>query len=535
MKKLFALILALAMVFALAACSGGTDEDKDPADNSGQQTENKNTGTDNKDSNDKDSTPAGGTLDVALTNSFTGAYAIGKENPYRYSTFNQVYETLFCVVDGEYKGVLAESFERLDDTTYQIKLYNGITDSEGNPFTAEDAVWAIQAQKDNSCNMATYWEDNAAEVVDELTFTLKLNTDSIGAFYNLATRVFFCTEEAYNDSGDGMATFPIGTGPYKCDSYVEGSSCTLVKRDDYWKTENIPEISVANFDTINISYVPEATQMAIAIDSGSVKFAGQVDMSISGDVDTADGMQAIYMSNGTYNGMAFNMTGRIVSDNLKLRQAICYAIDCAGLAQGAYSGHATIMNNYGMPTASDYDESWTCPISYDLEKAKELLAEAGYPDGVKITLVSNNVGEDSLIAELAQGYLSMAGIDVYINFCDPATQSTVLNEGDWDICWVGGLAVSDMSVFYSNIYKNAQKGTSSYFNSDPELVEIYSKYYAAGGKTAENLQALYEYESANCTWFPLFNKQVLYALSDEYSYFFTNDLYMNLPVLGTIS
>lgn len=523
MKKIVSILLALVMVFALAACgdSGSKDNNSGNAGSNGASGDN--------------GQSASTVLDVALTNSFSGASAMGKENPYRTATFNQVYETLLCVVNGEYKGVMAESWEKLDDTTWKVKLYDGIKDSEGNAFTADDVVWILDMQKNNSHSLGDYYELGAGKKVDDLTVEISMNTDSEGCFYLVATRMFMCTQKAYEASSDGMATMPVGTGPYKCASYVEGSSCQLVKRADYWKTGDLPEVSVANFDTINISYLPEATQMSVAIDSGNVQFAGQVNMSISQDVDAAD-VQAIYTTNGTYNGMIFNMgNGRIVSDNLALRKAICYALDCAGLAQGAYSGHAVMMNTFGMNTATDFDESWTTDISYDLAKAKELLKEAGYENGVDITLVSNNVGEDSLISELAQGYLSQAGINVNINFVEPATQSTILAEGNWDIAWVGGMAVSDMSVFYTNIYKNAQKGQSAYFLSDPELIDLYTAYFAPGGKTAENLQALYEYTYENVTWFPMFHKQVLFALDNQYSSFVMHELYMNTAFLGTIA
>lgn len=530
MKKLLCMLLALVMLFALAACGGQTntpDPTKAPTDAKDPAAPGK---TD-------DPTPSGepAVLDVALTNAFSGAGAIGKENPYRFASFSQVYEALLCVVDGEYQGVLAESWKKLDDVTWEVKLSPNITDSKGNAFTADDLIWVLDMQKDNKCAVADYIDLGAGKKIDDQTVQITLNTDSEGAFYLLATRMWMCTKASYEASSDGMATMPVGTGPYVCTDYVEGSSATLAKRDDYWKTENIPAISVANYDTINISYLPEATQMSIAIDSGKVQFAGQVNMSISQDVDAAD-VQAIYMTNGTYNGMAFNMAkGRLVADNLALRKAVCYAIDCAGLATGAYSGHAVMMKTFGMDTATDFNSAWTTDISYDLDKAKELLKEAGYENGVSLTLVSNNVGEDALISELAQGYLSMAGIKLEINYVEPATQSTVLAEGNWDIAWVGGMAVSDMSIFYSNIYKNAQSGKSFYGLNDPELIELYQKYYAAGGKTAENLQALYEYTNENVTWFPMFHKQVLFALDNSYSTFRTHELYMNLPFLGTVA
>ncbi len=524
MKKLLCILLALAMTFALVACGEKTPSaDDTPGTNTQQPAQ-----------PDKPDAPAATVLDVALTNPFAGAFAIGQDNPYRSCTFNQVYETLLCVVNGEYKGVLAESWKKLDDVTWEIKLFDGIKDSEGQPFTADDVVWALDAQKAGNNNNAIYYETGAGKKIDDLTVQITMNTDSDGCFYLMATKMFFCTKESYDASSDGMATQPVGTGPYVCTSYVEGSSTTLAKNANYWKSENLPEVSVANFDTINISFLPEATQMSVAIDSGDVQFAGQVNMSISQDVDASD-MTAMYMTNGTYNGMAYNMgNGRPVADNLALREAIYYAIDCAGLAAGAYSGHAEEMNTIGMATAADFDPNWTIDYEYSIEKAKEKLAEAGYPDGIEITLVSNNVGEDALISELAQGFLSMAGITVNIDYVEPATQNARLAEGNWDICWSGGLGISDMSIFYSNLYKGGQNGETSFFLTDPELIDLYSKFYAAGGKTAENLEALYEYTKENLPWVPLFHKQVLMALDPQYTNFVTHELYMNFPFLGTV-
>ena len=87
-------------------------------------------------------------LHVALTNSFTGGSAINTADPYRYSTLNQVYETLLCYADGEYYGDFGGELEQTEPGVWSIQLYEGITDSEGNPFTADDVAWAFDAQKD---------------------------------------------------------------------------------------------------------------------------------------------------------------------------------------------------------------------------------------------------------------------------------------------------------------------------------------------------------------------------------------------------
>jgi len=478
----------------------------------------------------------GGTLKVALTNPFTGAAAINTANPYRYSTLNQVYETLLAYENGAYVGVLAKEWDKIDDYTWKVTLFDGIKDSKGNSFTSSDVAFVLNAQKDAGHNLNTYYEKDSVKVVSDTVFELTLRTDSVGAFYLLGVQMFQCTKAAYEGSSDNLATMPVGTGPYVCTNYIEGSSATLEKRTDYWKNANLPKASVANFDVIEISYVPEATQMSMAIESGNVHFAGQVAMSIAPQVDTFKGVTPLYISNGTYNGFSFNMNGRPVSDNKALREAVCYAIDPNGLIASVYSGHAALMNTYGMPTASDFDATWKTNKSYDPDMAKQKLAEAGYANGVTLTLLSNNVGEDSQMAELVQGYLGAVGITLQMDYVEPATQNARRMEGNWDINFAGGQGVLDMYIFWDNLYGiSGDTGMSRFFHNDPALYDVFTVFKAAGGKTTANLKALYEYEIDNVTWFPMFNKQTLYTFSDGYNNVYTNAAYQALPFLGTVS
>lgn len=476
----------------------------------------------------------GGTLKVALTNSFTGACAINTATPYRFASFSQVYESLLSLNEDEYEGILLKEWKQSEPGVWELTLFDGIVDSEGNPFTSEDVRWALNAQWDSGHDLARFYSKDCVEVVDDTHMTMTLGTDSEGVFYLMATQILLCTEEAYMNSSDHLATMPIGTGPYKCTSYVEGSSSTLEKRDDYWKSGELPRASVANYDKIEISYVSEVTQMAIAIESGDIDLAGQVNMSISSDADNAAGMKTVYMKNGTYNGLSFNSYGRVISDNLALREAVCLAIDSNGLIQSVYQGHAKEMPGYGIDTAIDFDASWTCGLGYDPEKAKEKLKEAGYENGVELVLLSNNVGEDSQLSELIQGYLAAVGITVTMDYVDPATKDPRIAEGNWDLCLVGGIGVLDMSLFWGNLYNKQDTGMSKYFHNDPALYDIFDEYYAVGGKTDENLQAIYEYEKEHVTWYPMFNKEILYAFKDSYSGLTVNEAYMALPYLGTL-
>jgi len=192
------------------------------------------------------------------------------------------------------------------------------------------------------------------------------------------------------------------------------------------------------------------------------------------------------------------------------------------------------MDFYGLPTAIDWNSEWTSPYHYDPELAKQKLAEAGCENGVTVILLANNVGEDSRIAELIQGYLAMVGITVQFDYVEPATQSARRAEGNWDICLSGGMGVADMYIFWNNFYAKESTGMSKYFCNGEDLYEIWDAYAAIGGKTEEGRQALYEYEVNTLNWLPLFNKQVLYVTDENYEGMLFNDLYMSLPYLGTL-
>ena len=111
----------------------------------------------------------GSVLNVALTNPYTGAGAINTANPYRYASLSQVYETLLCAKDGTYYGVLAKSWENTAPGVWEVELKEGITDSEGNPFTASDVAFVLNAQKAAGFDEGKYYDEDAVEVKDDMT------------------------------------------------------------------------------------------------------------------------------------------------------------------------------------------------------------------------------------------------------------------------------------------------------------------------------------------------------------------------------
>ena len=159
------------------------------------------------------------------------------------------------------------------------------------------------------------------------------------------------------------------------------------------------------------------------------------------------------------------------------------------------------------------------PVPNDREVIRKILAKI----------------EDAQMAELIQGYLAGIGLTVTMDYVDPATLNSRIAEGNWDINLAGGSGALDMSLFWGNLYRKNDSGMSKYFHNDEALYNIFDAFNAIGGKTDENNQALYEYEAENVTWYPMFNKEVLYVYNSEYTNLVVNDAYMSLPYLGTLN
>ncbi|WP_221583694.1 ABC transporter substrate-binding protein [Microbacterium sp. G2-8] len=357
-RRITAVAVGAAAALALTACSGGSTGGGSTA---GGSTEG-------------GSLRIGAVVDVTTWDPGEGAW--GNEALY----FQSVYDTLLRMsADGEIEPGLAETWEYDDSrTTLTLDLRDGVTFSDGEELTAEAAAESVLAYRDGAAPNAGYLSDvESVEAADENTVEIRLSQP------NPALEAYLTQNAGVvgSPSAADPATTPVGSGPYvlDLDASIPGSRYELTAREDYW------DESVQHYDAITINFYADATATQNALRDNQVDYSNLNSVSQLPDAEAAG---------YTAHHAPVNWKGFILSDRegtvnealgeVKVRQAFNYALDREALLEAIESGHGEPTTQiFGIETAA-YDESLEDRYPYDPEKAKELLAEAGYPDGVEI-------------------------------------------------------------------------------------------------------------------------------------------------------
>ncbi|MDD3409615.1 MAG: ABC transporter substrate-binding protein, partial [Eubacteriales bacterium] len=325
----------------------------------------------------------------------------------------QVMEGLFEINDaGEYIPLLATSWEWENDTTLLFHLREGVTFSDGAAFTAQDVLYSITASKDGSL-LKQYIDLEKTEIVDDYTIRIVMTEPTPLLFDKFESQHFPVIHQAAYESADNNFMYkPIGTGPYVVESWKTGDSVTLVRNENYWGTP-------AYCQKVIFRLIPESAQRTIEMEVGSIDInldTSYEDMEYFQDENVYTiGQYAL----PTVNALFFNMdeTHNSPVRDPKVRQAMAYAIDSEAISKSVYGVGQAANSNLSPYYAYFYNHDLTeNDVLYraDLEKAKQLMQEAGYADGFDLTiLLSENMDEQN-VAEIMQYELAQIGINLQI-------------------------------------------------------------------------------------------------------------------------
>ncbi len=435
-----------------------------------------------------------------------------------------LYETLASCQSGstEIDNILMKSYEKVDDDTFDIEIYDYITDAEGNSITASDVVFSFN---EYAKNWPTTME--SIEAIDDYKVELNLSTTAAGAFEYIVCKVPIASETAYQNSPDQFASTSCGTMPYTVaggEDYVNGTTIVARKTGTYWQTDEslLYPGSAAGADVIQFNILEEPTQMALAIEQGTVDVAMYVNTSLLDEVAGTENLEMVEMPSSEDRGIMFCMTeSSPFYDNLPLRQAVLYAIDREAVAEACGYGYGTPANvNCGSAELTvGYNTAWEeNTYQYDPEKASELLAEAGYEPGeLHLRLLANNNATITTMWQIIQANLLEIGIDAELNVCEGTTYGAYRDgtSGQYELAYAGpgngGYVTSDLWNTLFNRNNNAS-GLTWAGLADDELQALYDAIAAPDGYTQENLDAFYNYITDNA----LYSK--IYDLSEYAAY-----------------
>ena len=319
---------------------------------------------------------------------------------------------------GEYLPELATSWEVSEDgMEYIFHLRDDVYWHDGTQFTAKDVVYTVKRGIETQCG--NYPSVNHAEAIDD--FTVKYVMDSPNSL--VLDKQWIGDAAVIQDGcGDDVATNIMGTGAYKVKEWRIGEHLIIEANPDYWGEQ--PQIKEIKFVTM-----PEANARLMAVQAGDVHVAkiGAANLKAAQE----DENLTIYATPSVQmNYLTFNHTNEILSNKL-VRQAIAYAINKQDIIDAALEGQGTAANTM-VPASIQGHAADIKGYEYDVEKAKALLAEAGYADGFEIEL-TYITGSYDIQAQIIQAQLKEIGIDVKLDGKESAAAKEKINAGQADL------------------------------------------------------------------------------------------------------
>ncbi|HHY09298.1 MAG TPA: ABC transporter substrate-binding protein [Firmicutes bacterium] len=310
-------------------------------------------------------------------------------------------------LDGSLVPGLAESWEYSEDgTEITFHIRENVPFHNGDILTAEDVVFSLNRAiaSPYASRVVTAMEE--AEVIDEHTALLRLK-HAFGPIEEcLATpSMGIVNKKAFEADPEGFERLPVGTGPYKFVEWVRGAEIKLVAFEDYYRGE-------APIKNLALKIMLDPTTSIIALERGEIDFVVSVPVEEIDSVEANRNLKFYPAESTAVVYTAINNQHEIFS-NKKVRQAVAHAIDKEVMILGVQDGRGTPLHTpmskaaFGWP--ADFENR-----EYNVEKAKELLAEAGYPNGFKTTIVATEMEDYRKRAEILQDQLKVIGIDAEI-------------------------------------------------------------------------------------------------------------------------
>lgn len=416
-----------------------------------------------------------------------------------------LYETLVArETDMSHKPGLASEWGQVDDTTWNFKLAEGVTFHNGSDFTAQDVKASLERVLDPSVSAPTVflfdmikdievvndYELNIttsypfAPLPDNLAHTAAsiMSKESIDADYKNAidqAELDMTAEDYYELRASGGEEFtkvseqiaehtstylsenPDGTNHVKFKARAPGQNIEFERFEDFAGESNI--------DNLTFVIIPESGSMMAELESGGINITTPVDMAMMDRVQNSDSTEFVEAESLRTNYLGFN-TEKAPFDDVKVRQAIDFALDREELKEGIYNGQAAIPNSMVSASVFGHDEELP-EVGQDMEQAQAALAESSHADGFDATIWVNDSQDLVDSAVYIQEQLKELNINITIEQFEMATFMERLGEGQHDMFLLSFTAsTGDADYLLSALTLSTNKGFGGnrafYMNED---------------------------------------------------------------------
>jgi peptide/nickel transport system substrate-binding protein len=397
--------------------------------------------------------------------------------------------------DGRVQPLLAKSWDVAPDgLTYTFRLQQGVKFHDGSTFDSTDVKFAFdraRAPSSTNAQKQIFAPIDSVETPDPATVVIKLKQPSGNFLYYLGwgDAVIVAPETAENNKAN-----PVGTGPFRFKSWARGDRVELVRNPEYWQKDRI------KLDSVTFRFINDPQAQVAAVRAGDVDAFPNLG---------APELFADLKKDARFTAVAGNTEGEIVAglnntkkplDDVRVRRALMHAVDRKALIDGAYSGFGRPIGTHFSPNHPAFqDMTGTTP--YDPAKAKALLREAGYGNGLSITIKSPQMAYASRSAELLSAMLSEVGVELKIIPTEfPAKWiEEVFKNKDFDMTIVAHAEPLDIDIYgregyYFNYRNERFKALLTDIATTTDEKARFAKYGEAGKILAEDVPALFLFQ-----------------------------------------
>lgn len=368
----------------------------------------------------------------------------------------QIYETLVNQNEAmELEPGLAESWSQIDELTYEFKLVQGVKFHNGEELKASDVKFTLLRALESSHigHIVGAIDGEKIEVVDDYTIRISTKEPFAPMIAHMAhTATGILNEKAVTEAGEDYGQKPVGTGPFQFVNWVTGDKIELERFEGYHGT--LP--AYKNLVFRNIS---DNTTRTIELESGGVDIAYDIQPTDVARVEANKDLTLLRDINLSTTYIGFNAK-KAPYDNVKVRQAINYALDMEAIVDAVYGG-------VGAPSKGPLGPNvWASnqelqEYGFDVEKAKELMKEAGYENGFKTTIWTNDNQQRMDIAEIVQNQLRAINIDAEVKVVEWGAYLDGTAAGEHDMFILGWVTVTgDPDYGLYALFHSSQHGAA---------------------------------------------------------------------------
>lgn len=435
------LVMLLLFLFAAALAFGGGSQEG--AASGGGQTQGA------QEQGDAEDDRYGGVIVFARSGDSVGLDPARETDGESFYATAQIYDTLVEFVPGttEIQPALAESWDVSDDgLTYTFNLREGVTFHDGTPFNAEAAKFSFERQMNEDHPYYEYgpWQYwgymdmgsiiDSINVVDEYTLEFQLQKREAAFLANLAMDfASIVSPAAVREYEDDFITNPVGTGPFKFVSWTKDDSIVLERYEEYWRRP-------AYADRLVLRVIPDATARYLALQNGEVDVIDFPSPEDLADMKADPDIKVLQQEGLNVGYLALN-TDKEPFDDVRVRRALNYAVDKDAIIRAVYGEAGVPAKNPLPPTMWSYNDEID-PYPYDPERARELLAEAGYANGFETDIWAMPVArpynpDGRTVAEIIQAQWAEVGVQAEIVSYDWGTYLNRVDAGDHETALLG--------------------------------------------------------------------------------------------------